>query len=124
MDRVLGFEPRGWGFESLRARSVKFWKPESRCKQNMFFVYLLESLNTKKWYIGYTPTNVINRLEKHNAGIVISTKAYKPWKVIYFEAYLNRSDATGREKFLKSGSGRKYLKKQMKNYLLENQKVS
>lgn len=37
--------------------------------------------------------------------------------MIYYEAYLNREDATGREKFLKSGSGRRFLKKQLKQYI-------
>ncbi len=35
----------------------------------------------------------------------------------YYEAYLNKMDAIGREKFLKSGSGRRYINKQLKNYL-------
>lgn len=83
----------------------------------MYFVYLLESFINSKWYIGYTPDDVLNRLSKHNKGLVISTKRYIPWKVIYFEAYINRKDATGREKFLKSGSGRKFLEKQLFNYL-------
>ena len=83
----------------------------------MYKVYLLESISEKKWYVGYTPGNVLDRLKKHNSGQVQSTKAYKPWKLIYCEVYVNRSDATGREKFLKSGSGRNFLKKQLKNYL-------
>lgn len=84
----------------------------------MYFVYLIESIKYKKWYVGYTPDHVYTRLEKHNSGLVVSTKAYIPWKVVYYEAYLLRQDATGREKFLKSGSGRTFLKKQLKNYLL------
>lgn len=82
----------------------------------MYFVYVLESINTKKIYIGYTPDNVARRLAKHNSGKVQSTKAFRPWKIIYFEAYINRQDATGREKFLKNGSGRKFIKKQLENY--------
>ncbi len=82
----------------------------------MFKVYLLESINTKKLYIGYTPANVLKRLEKHNSGLVQSTKSFKPWKLIYCDVYTNRDDATGREKFLKSGSGRTYIKKQLKHY--------
>jgi putative endonuclease len=85
----------------------------------MYRVYLLESINTNKWYIGYTPVDPIKRLVKHDRGDVKSTKAYMPWKLIYFETYLNRSDAVGREKFLKSGSGRNFLKRQLKNYLLK-----
>lgn len=83
----------------------------------MFHVYVLESINSSKWYIGYTPNSVLFRLEKHNAGLVQSTKPFMPWKVIYYEAYLDQKDATGREQFLKSGSGRKFLEKQIKNYL-------
>ena len=82
----------------------------------VYFVYLLEN-REGRWYIGYTPSSPYLRLKKHNTGLVQSTKAFSPWKIIYFEAYLNREDATGREKFLKSGSGRSFLKKQIKNYL-------
>jgi putative endonuclease len=85
----------------------------------MFSVYLLESIQTGKWYIGYTPSDVKRRLEKHNNGEVQSTKAFKPWRLIYYEVYLDRRDATGREKFLKSGSGRKFLQKQLRHYLQE-----
>lgn len=83
----------------------------------MNFVYLLESVKTKKWYTGFTPDDVYNRLEKHNSGLVQSTKAFKPWKLIYYEAYIERADATGREKFLKSGAGKNFLKKQLAHYL-------
>jgi len=41
----------------------------------------------------------------------------KDLKLIYFEAYFNKKDALSREKFLKGGSGHKYLKKQLKHYL-------
>lgn len=83
----------------------------------MYFVYLLESINLQKWYIGYTPDNVYRRLIKHNSGMVLSTKPYLPWKVIYYEAYSEQRDALGREKFLKSGSGRSFLKKQLRHYI-------
>jgi len=84
----------------------------------MYYVYLLESLIDKTWYIGFTPDNPQNRLSKHNAGLVYYTKRKMPWKLIYFEAYLLESDATSREKFLKSGSGHMYIKHQLKNYLI------
>lgn len=83
----------------------------------MYKVYLLESVKLGKWYIGYTPGDLKKRLGKHNDGLVLSTKAFRPWKLIYYEFYLDRKDATGREKFLKSGSGRSFLKKQLSNYL-------
>ena len=83
----------------------------------MLYVYVLESSKNGQWYIGYTPDTVFDRLGKHNAGIVPSTKPFLPWKVIYYEAYLESKDATGREKFLKSGAGRNFLKKQLHHYL-------
>ncbi len=83
----------------------------------MYFVYLLESLQDKSWYIGYTPNSPDIRLEKHNASLVYYTKRKVPWRIIYYEAYLERSDALGREKFLKSGAGRKFLTRQLTNYL-------
>ncbi len=84
----------------------------------MYYVYLLESIKDKSWYLGFTPESPFKRLEKHNSGSEYYTKRKLPWRLIYFEAYLNRSDATSREKFLKSGAGRTFLKKQIKNYLI------
>lgn len=79
-----------------------------------YYVYLIEN-ELGGWYIGYS-TDIRQRVKDHNQGKNISTKYHK-WKLIYAELYLNKKDALGREKFLKSGSGRKFLKKQMKNYL-------
>ncbi len=83
----------------------------------MYFVYLLESNKDKSWYIGFTPKSPFKRLIQHNSGKEYYTKRKIPWKLIYYEAYLSQEDATGREKFLKSGAGRIFLKKQIKNYL-------
>ncbi len=84
----------------------------------MHHVYVLKSLSDHGWYIGYTE-DVNQRIKDHNAGNNISTKPRRPLVVIYYETYLNKLDALGREKFLKSGSGRMFLKKQMKYYLSE-----
>ena len=40
-----------------------------------------------------------------------------PWKLIYYEAYTEREDAEGREKYLKSGAGRRFLRSQLPHYL-------
>jgi putative endonuclease len=84
---------------------------------HFYYVYVLESLVDSSWYIGFTPNNPEARLEKHNALQVNYSKRKAPWKIIYFEAYIHKSDATGREKFLKSGSGHRYIRKQIRNYL-------
>ena len=83
----------------------------------MYYVYLLESKEINNLYIVYT-NNLRKRLQNHLSGNGGQTTSRKnDWKLIYYEAYLNKNDAIGREKFLKSGSGRTYLKKQLKNYL-------
>ncbi len=82
----------------------------------MFYVYILQSKKDKSLYIGYS-SDLRERLITHNKNQVISTKDKTPWKLIYYEAYLEREDATGREKFLKSGAGWRFIKKQIKHYL-------
>ena len=83
----------------------------------MYYVYILENQNEKSLYIGYT-TNLERRVSEHQNGKGgRTTRLKKNWELIYYEGYLNKQDAEGREKFLKGGSGRKYLYKQLKNYL-------
>lgn len=83
----------------------------------MYYVYLLENQNDQSWYIGYT-SDISRRIKEHNSGRGgRTTRLKRDWGLIYYEMYLDEKDAEGREKFLKSGSGRKYLKKQLKNYL-------
>lgn len=55
----------------------------------MYFVYILQSEKNKSLYIGYSP-DLRKRLSKHNKGQVPSTKDKTPYKLIYYEAYLNR----------------------------------
>jgi putative endonuclease len=81
----------------------------------MFFVYVLLSKIDSKFYIGFTE-DIQDRIKAHNSGSVESTKYRKPFVLIYYEAYLDMLDARGREKFLKSGSGHRFLKKQLVNY--------
>ena len=81
----------------------------------MYFTYVLLSKKDNKLYIGYS-ANLKQRLEKHLTGKVQATKNRRPLILIYYEAYLNRADAKGREKFLKGGSGQKYLYKQLSHY--------
>ncbi|MCK5510346.1 GIY-YIG nuclease family protein [Candidatus Parcubacteria bacterium] len=89
-------------------------------RRNIFYVYLLECQDDKSWYIGYT-SDLKRRISDHQNGYGCRTTSLKKnWKLIYYEAYIEKRDAIGREKFLKSGSGRKYLNKQLRNYLSYN----
>ena len=82
----------------------------------MFYVYILYSQKDKRFYTGYTE-DITERLKRHNQGEVISTKFRRPLILIYYEAYINKADAKGRETFLKSGAGQRFLKKQLPNTL-------
>jgi putative endonuclease len=78
--------------------------------QNEYSVYVLESLNDKKHYCGLS-SNVISRVKMHNAGKVRATKARRPFILIYEEKCGILKEARLREKYLKTTSGRRYLKK-------------
>ena len=67
----------------------------------MYFVYIIKSLIVSRYYIGSTE-NVDRRLSDHNSGKVKSTKAYKPWEIVYLERFDIKSDALKREKQIKS----------------------
>ena len=82
----------------------------------MFYVYVLRSESDSGFYIGYS-TNLRIRLRQHDAGESLATSRRGPWKLIYYEAYLERDDALGRERYLKSGTGRRFLKAQLRHYL-------
>ena len=83
----------------------------------MHYVYVLQSETDSGLYIGMSG-DLKRRLEDHQLGESRSTKGRRPWKLIYYEAYLQKSDADGREVFLKSGGGRRFLDKQLKNHFL------
>lgn len=76
----------------------------------MFSVYILKSIINNRFYIGQTK-DIKRRLTKHNKGLVRSTKAYKPWKIVYFENYKTLSDARKRENQIKSWKKRSLIEK-------------
>jgi putative endonuclease len=74
-----------------------------------YFTYVLLSKKDGKLYMGWT-FNLKERMRKHNEGKVVATRDRRPLELIYFEARRNREKAIAREKYLKSGFGRRYLK--------------
>jgi len=85
----------------------------------MFYVYVLRSESDSGFYIGYS-NNLRARLNQHRQGESFATSHRGPWTLIYYEAYRDQWDALGRERYLKSGAGRKLLKMQLRNYLMKN----
>ncbi len=83
----------------------------------MFYVYILKSIKDSCVYTGYT-SNLEQRLQQHQLGLVKSTKNRTPLKLIYYEAYLSKTDAQKRERYLKSGGKAKNdLKSQISDSL-------
>jgi putative endonuclease len=78
----------------------------------MFYVYVLKCENGDL-YIGYSD-DLTQRFEAHRLGRVKSTKSKRPVRLIYYEAYRDKRDATKRERFLKSGQQRDLLKARLK----------
>jgi putative endonuclease len=80
------------------------------------YVYVLRSTSDSGFYIGY-PANLRKRFAQHGQRNVFATSYRGPWKLIYYEAYIEQADALGRERYLKSGAGRKFLRAQLAHYL-------
>ena len=80
-----------------------------------YYVYVLRSSIDGLLYTGYS-NDLKRRIEEHNAGRVSSTRERRPFTLIYSEACLNQWDALAREKYLKSGMGKKFLRSRLKSY--------
>jgi putative endonuclease len=78
----------------------------------MFFVYVLGSKSTGKHYIGQTD-NIERRFSEHEQGLAGYTRGRGPWELLIVEEYSTRSEAMVRERFLKSGQGREWLKEKL-----------
>ena len=79
----------------------------------MYNVYILQSSKNNLWYTCYTG-DLRKRILDHNKGLNFATKNKGPFKLIYYEASLNERDAKAREKYLKSGMGKRFLKNRLK----------
>ena len=85
----------------------------------MFYVYVLRSVTDDGLYIGYS-ANLRQRFGQHVQGKAFATSHRGPWKLIYYEAHIEQADALGREQYLKSGAGRRFLRAQLVHYLEKN----
>ncbi len=75
----------------------------------VYYIYAIKSIVDNRIYVGFT-NNLENRIKEHNQGKTKSTKGFRPWSLIYFETRETRTEARGREKYLKSGCGKEFLK--------------
>jgi len=76
----------------------------------MFFVYILEAKENKRFYIGQTE-NLEERVKRHNKGYNLSTRAYIPWDLKWWKDFETRSEAIKIERKLKGIKKREGLEK-------------
>ena len=79
----------------------------------MYYVYVLKSLKNSKNYTGFTSKRPLERLGEHNKGVNAFTRYNGPFELIYSEEYNDKDFARKRERFLKTGHGRSFLKKKL-----------
>ncbi|MEK7513181.1 MAG: GIY-YIG nuclease family protein [Patescibacteria group bacterium] len=72
--------------------------------------YVLKSERNRRYYIG-SAENISERVAKHNRGEVQSTRAHRPWKVVYTEELPTRQEARQRELQVKSWKSRKAIER-------------
>lgn len=79
----------------------------------MKYVYVIESLTDSTWYTGIA-IDPAKRLREHNSGKNRFTKGHLPWKIIFTESFPDWTEARKKEKYLKTGAGKKWLEKKLK----------
>ena len=87
-----------------------------RDNKRFAYVYVLQSKKDDKWYTGCTH-DLRKRFEEHLAGKVTSTKGRGPLALVYFEASQDGEDAFNRERYLKTGMGKRYIRNRLKRFL-------
>lgn len=83
----------------------------------MYYTYVMYNKLENKFYIGVT-ADIKKRITEHIQRKTLSSRRIKPVKLIYCEMCLSSKDARAREKQLKTGFGRGYLRRRLKNYLV------
>ncbi len=79
----------------------------------MYYVYIIQSINCpEQHYVGYSE-DLKSRIQDHNSGNSIHTAKFKPWKLMAYFAFIEKSTAQEFEYYLKTGSGRAFLKKHL-----------
>jgi len=84
----------------------------------MHYAYVLQSQKDNFLYIGYT-NNIESRIILHDKGLVSATRFRRPLKLIFYEAYVTKSDAIRREHYFKTAKGKTALKIMLKEYFSE-----
>jgi len=81
-----------------------------------YYTYILLSLKDNKFYIGFS-TKVFERFDDHNKGKNTSTAKRGPFKLMYYEAFLSKTDALRREAYFKTTKGKVTIRQMLREYL-------
>ncbi len=113
-DRLQKWASAGTGRQaSLTLYHVGYRVPRIQCgsgqKLDMYYVYVLKSLDNDKLYTGRT-SDLKSRIKQHLNKKVRTTKSYGKIKLIFYEAFLSKKDSIRREKYLKTSKGKSSLK--------------
>ena len=93
-----------------RVRIPAFPGPPAKAGR-MYYVYVLQSLpHTERTYVGFTG-NLRERLKQHNSRRSVHTSKYAPWRLVVYVAFREKMQAEKFEIYLKSGSGRAFMKR-------------
>jgi len=86
----------------------------------MFCVYVLYCVdrknNRKRFYVGFSE-DISERIVAHHSKSTSTTKSFDTIQLVYYEACLNKTDAIKRERQLKTGFGRGYIGRRIKNHM-------
>jgi len=75
----------------------------------MFYTYAIKSLSKNYIYVGIT-NNLDRRFKEHNDSKERTTRSRTPYRLIYREEFKTRMEARKKEIYLKSGTGKEFLK--------------
>ncbi len=83
----------------------------------VFTVYVLRSLRNGRHYVGFTSRSLEERLSEHNRGFPKGwTARNRPFCLVHAEHFQTEREARARERFLKSGTGRTWLRRRLTGY--------
>ncbi|MBI2670084.1 MAG: GIY-YIG nuclease family protein [Candidatus Yanofskybacteria bacterium] len=86
--------------------------------KTFYYAYVIQSNKDGRFYTGFT-VDLRKRLKEHNESKYISwTKGRGPFDLIYYEACKNKEDARQREKYLKTGRGKRFIKERLRRFLV------
>ena len=84
-------------------------RPAHTTQNFMHYVYVIKSIVHNYRYVGIAK-DPQKRINQHNAGREKTTRSKRPYKVLLIECLETRAEAREREKYLKSGIGKEWIK--------------